>query len=207
MRLFLFLALALDAASCTSSCASSSSSAPSDSSSPSAPKPADSSAESEVPPKPVAGAEGTPCTSAADCASGVCEGEGCGSNEGRCAPEDRMCTRDLQAYCGCDGETFRASGSCPGRRFEHRGACEGDASLPMATGKKPAGDSCLTADECASGICEGEGCDDSSPGTCVNAKRPCTRDLVAYCSCDGETFQGSGSCPGRRYAGRGPCQP
>lgn len=68
-------------------------------------------------------AAGQSCTAASDCASGVCEGEGCGDVPGTCAAAERMCTRDAQLYCGCDGVEFRASGQCPGRRFAHRGAC------------------------------------------------------------------------------------
>ena len=26
--------------------------------------------------------------------------------------------------CGCDGKTFRTSGSCPGRTYAHKGACK-----------------------------------------------------------------------------------
>ncbi|MFO0634713.1 MAG: hypothetical protein U0168_17860 [Nannocystaceae bacterium] len=66
---------------------------------------------------------GQPCTAPGDCASGVCEGEGCGDVAGTCAATERMCTRDAQLYCGCDGVEFRASGQCPGRRFAHRGPC------------------------------------------------------------------------------------
>ena len=65
------------------------------------------------------------CNSNADCGeTEVCEGEGCGENQGICMPKDRMCTRDLVTYCGCDGATFQGSGSCPGQRFASRGACE-----------------------------------------------------------------------------------
>jgi hypothetical protein len=71
------------------------------------------------------------CTVDADCGDGVCEGEGCDAGAGTCAPRERMCTRDLQTYCGCDGRTFQASGSCPGARFRHRGACEGDPPGPI----------------------------------------------------------------------------
>jgi hypothetical protein len=67
------------------------------------------------------------CSDDSDCDGGVCEGEGCGPGEGVCQPRDRMCTRDLQPYCGCDGQTFRNSGSCPGARFAHRGECEAAA--------------------------------------------------------------------------------
>ncbi len=66
---------------------------------------------------------GQGCTQSADCASGVCEGEGCGPDEGRCVEAQRACTKDLRAYCGCDAVTFRASGSCPRRTFKSRGAC------------------------------------------------------------------------------------
>lgn len=69
-------------------------------------------------------ADGEPCLTAAECGSGICEGEGCGPDTpGTCAPRNRACTRDLRAYCGCDGVTFRTSGSCPGRRFAARGEC------------------------------------------------------------------------------------
>ena len=64
------------------------------------------------------------CTTSEDCGDGmVCEGEGCGEGQGVCAAKDRMCTRDLQTYCGCDGVEFQSSGSCPGQRYSVRGAC------------------------------------------------------------------------------------
>lgn len=65
---------------------------------------------------------------------------------------------------------------------------------------------CLSDADCAGGVCEGEGCGDDAPGHCAPRVRPCTKDLATYCSCDGRTFRGSGSCPGRRYAHRGACQ-
>ena len=66
---------------------------------------------------------GAQCSAATECESGVCEGEGCGDTAGTCAPAQRACTRDLRQYCGCDGKTFQASGSCPGQRFSARQAC------------------------------------------------------------------------------------
>lgn len=69
------------------------------------------------------GADGAKCSTAADCTSGVCEGEGCGDGNGTCARASRACTRDARQYCGCDGKTFTASGSCPGQRFSARAAC------------------------------------------------------------------------------------
>ena len=95
-------------------------------------------------------------------------------------------------------------------------AAEGavDASAEAATGDEaPSGDalledgaSCLSGADCASGLCEGEGCGEDTPGLCMSRARPCTRDLRAYCGCNGETFRTSGSCPGKRYASRGACE-
>lgn len=71
-------------------------------------------------------ADGGLCERGVECQSGICEGEGCNVNrKGTCMSRNRSCTRDLRAYCGCDGKTFRASGSCPGRRFSSRQACGG----------------------------------------------------------------------------------
>jgi hypothetical protein len=65
--------------------------------------------------------------------------------------------------------------------------------------------SCLTGADCESGVCEGMGCGDDQPGRCVTEDRRCTRDYAAYCGCDGQTFHGSGSCPGARYSAKGEC--
>lgn len=78
----------------------------------------------------------------------------------------------------------------------------------IAGGEAPAapaeGTPCTSFDDCAQGeICAGpEGCD--VPWTC-QPSRPCTRDLVTYCGCDGQTTQGSGSCPPGPYSRRGEC--
>ncbi len=136
------------------------------------------------------------CNSDADCDGGVCEGEGCGDMAGRCMPADRMCTRDARPYCDCDGVTFRGSGTCPGKRFAHTGPCESAAA-------KPDGAPCTRADECGSGVCEGQGCDVA--GACMSRDRQCTMDLRQYCSCDGKTFESSGSCPGARFSKRDAC--
>ncbi len=62
------------------------------------------------------------CISATDCEpSQQCEGP-CGQ---AVCMRPRRCTRDLRPYCGCDGKTFRSSGSCPGRPFSKRGPCDG----------------------------------------------------------------------------------
>lgn len=69
-------------------------------------------------------ADGASCLDSSECASYVCEGLGCTADKpGTCAPKSRACTRDLRPYCGCDGKTFRTSGSCPGRRFSARAEC------------------------------------------------------------------------------------
>ena len=75
---------------------------------------------------------GAPCTAAADCAPGtVCAGpEGCGASW--TCQKQRPCTRDLAAFCGCDGATFRGSGSCPAQRYAHRGACKDAGAKPAS---------------------------------------------------------------------------
>jgi hypothetical protein len=83
----------------------------------------------------------------------------------------------------------------------------GDATTPTPESGTPIadGEPCLRADQCASGICEGGGCTDDAPGSCVPKDRMCTRDARSYCGCDGKTFVGSGSCPGQRYQAREAC--
>ena len=69
-------------------------------------------------------ADGAACLIAADCTSGMCEGQGCdAATPGKCVSAERICTQDMQSYCGCDGKDFFGSGTCPGRRYASRGAC------------------------------------------------------------------------------------
>lgn len=68
-------------------------------------------------------ADGTACSTSSECASGICEGMGCGWNQGKCAPAQRSCTRDLRVFCGCDGKDFQSSSTCPGRVFRSPGSC------------------------------------------------------------------------------------
>lgn len=89
-------------------------------------------------------------------------------------------------------------------------AQEVDASAPSPAEALPPGlgvegSPCLSASDCASGICEGEGCGPDEPGVCAPAERGCTRDRRPFCGCDGETFFSSSSCPGDRFASRGTC--
>lgn len=79
---------------------------------------------------------------------------------------------------------------------------QSDAPPPAPSG--PNG-GCHSSAECGEGMtCTGEpGC--GQPWTCQPA-RPCTRDLVPFCGCDGQTFRSSSSCPGRPVRHRGPCE-
>lgn len=64
---------------------------------------------------------------------------------------------------------------------------------------------CTSNEDCEEGtFCSGPaGCD--IPWTCVEP-RPCTMDLRAFCSCDGETIYGSSTCPPAPYKHPGECQ-
>ncbi len=63
---------------------------------------------------------------------------------------------------------------------------------------------CASDRDCTDGSqCFGpEGC--GIPWTC-QPPRPCTDDLAPFCGCDGVSFRGSSTCPGRPYAHRGAC--
>jgi hypothetical protein len=67
---------------------------------------------------------GEVCFDGGECESGVCEGEGCGTNQpGTCVASGRVCKGPIETFCGCDGETFRAPRDCPGQPYAKRGAC------------------------------------------------------------------------------------
>jgi hypothetical protein len=67
---------------------------------------------------------GESCFDGNECESGVCEGEGCRTNQpGVCVAPGRVCKGPEESFCGCDGETFRAPHDCPGQPFARRGAC------------------------------------------------------------------------------------
>ncbi|PRP97542.1 hypothetical protein ENSA5_33390 [Enhygromyxa salina] len=142
---------------------------------------------------------GALCDTDSDCAEGqLCEGAGCEPGQGRCVDSERMCTRDLAEYCGCDGQVFRGSGSCPGARYAYRGPC--DPALED-------GEPCTDGRQCRSGQCLGdglEGCTNGAQGVCGVSE--CTADLATYCGCNNTEFQASGSCPDRQFGYRGPCE-
>ena len=79
--------------------------------------------------------------------------------------------------------------------------CPGGAGCPAQADGAP----CLAATDCTSGVCEGLGCGADTPGVCMPKSRRCTRDRRPYCGCDGNTFYGSGTCPGKRYSARDMC--
>jgi hypothetical protein len=69
-------------------------------------------------------ADGAACKVGTDCASGTCEGQGCGDDAlGHCASANRGCTRDRREFCGCDHHIFFGSSSCPGQRYLTKGKC------------------------------------------------------------------------------------
>lgn len=87
-------------------------------------------AEPPEPPTPSASSTPGPpasCMSSRDCPRGqVCAGApGCGT-DWHCERPRERCVDDTQYFCGCDGESFRASMTCPGRPHRHRGACARD---------------------------------------------------------------------------------
>lgn len=143
--------------------------------------------------------EGRLCDTHADCGEGMqCEGVGCEPGQGRCVRTDRMCTRDLAQYCGCDGEQFAGSGTCPGDRYAYRGPCNP---------KREDGEACIDGRQCKSGMCVGEGlegCSRDDQGVC--GAIACTEDRAIYCGCNNTQFAASGSCPNQQFAHRGPCE-
>jgi hypothetical protein len=143
--------------------------------------------------------DGQLCDTSADCPEGqICEGPGCGPQQGRCVVSGRICTRDLAQYCGCEGATFTGSGTCPGARYAYRGPC-----APALEDGEP----CTDGRQCRSGQCLGEGlegCTNGAQGVCGQTK--CTTDEATYCGCNNTEFRASGTCPNRQFAYRGPCE-
>jgi hypothetical protein len=114
------------------------------------------------------------------------------------------CARPVEPASTSDADKQQAADQAQGAPAPADAPIAGMAS-PAPTPTKADGESCLSADECASGTCEGLGCDDAHPGTCQPTNRKCTYDLQPYCGCDGVSFDAGGNCPSRRYAAAGKC--
>ncbi|MBX3274397.1 MAG: hypothetical protein KF729_29300 [Sandaracinaceae bacterium] len=185
----------------------------------------------EEPPEEVEG--NTVCQSSDDCPSGfVCAGsEGC-STLWTCVRRTRVrprCTREVAAFCSCDGDSFEGARTCPGRPYLHRGYCDGDEPTDVATADATADAGVVARDtgvapprrpdegegprvcvrdrDCPRGlICTGtEGC--TSDWYCARPRQRCIADTQYFCSCGGETFTASMTCPGRPHRHRGACTP
>lgn len=126
---------------------------------------------------------------------GSCEGVDAGAppcdlGDGRLCPQGQRCA----APDGCNTCTCGPQGlACTER------ACV-DAGPPPTDG----GATCRSSGDCPpSMMCHGAmGC--GVPWRCVPAT-PCTADVAPFCGCDGVSFEGSSSCPGRPYSARGRC--
>lgn len=149
---------------------------------------------------------------------------GCGGGSASGIPESCEIRVDGQCYmstaeacdaAGCPADRCTILESYPGQvecQAEAPRPDDGTGDEPVASDDPPAdegdlaeGAECTGSGQCGDGLfCDGEeGCD--VPWTC-QPLRACTRDLVPYCGCDGETFQSSGNCAGRPYASRGACE-
>ncbi|GAB5543812.1 MAG: hypothetical protein SangKO_035720 [Sandaracinaceae bacterium] len=153
--------------------------------------------------------DGPECERSEDCEDGQqCRGPAGCEAAFACGPA-RECGADTVAYCGCDAMTFYALENCPGRPYQHTGPCESlgelvDVSEDTVEGSRV----CTSSDDCPRGwVCAGvEGC--ATFWTCVPRRRMrprCGRRTARFCSCEGETFEASETCPGRPLAHRGYC--
>ena len=112
---------------------------------------------------------------------------------------DAECGAPPDAECPAGTVASAATQAC----YDEGAGCRWSLHCPAP---KP-GQACNTNADCDSGICEGPGCGDLE-GRCVPnvGTRACTDDFRQYCSCEGETFSGSGSCPDRRYSRMEACE-
>jgi len=153
--------------------------------------------------------EGPACDRSADCEGETqCRGPA-GCDEDWACGEPRECGEDQVGFCGCDGFTFYAPENCPGRRYVHTGPCDALGPVDEEPVPEVEGNSvCRSNRDCRPGFtCTGtEGC--STLWTCVrrNRIRPrCRREEERFCSCDGDTFEASATCPARPFLHRGYC--
>jgi len=136
----------------------------------------------------------------------------CGGASAGGVPEN--CEVRVDGVCYASDSEGCEAASCPAERctilesypgqVQCEEAVEPSEEAPEEQGVAAEGQPCDESTECGDGLfCDGpEGCDVS--WTC-QPMRPCTRDLVQYCGCDGESFSGSGTCPTRPFASRGAC--
>jgi len=70
-------------------------------------------------------ADGAACSKGAECQSGICEGQGCEADQGKCAPKERECTGAKQQLCDCSSQTITVEkASCPGVTYKYPGPCK-----------------------------------------------------------------------------------
>mgnify|MGYP007070991290 CR=1 FL=1 len=114
----------------------------------------------------------------------------CALPYGGTCPVGATCAVDRCTACTC----LAGGGLMCASRCTDAGTTT-DAAVPIA---------CRSGADCPSSMmCDGPaGC--GVPWSCVPA-RPCTADVAPFCGCDGTTFSGSSSCPGRPYRSRGAC--
>ncbi|MBK9263491.1 MAG: hypothetical protein IPM54_27255 [Polyangiaceae bacterium] len=148
-------------------------------------------------------ADGTPCASAAQCASGFCTDGVCCS--GACNDPCLACTaaKKGQGSDGACGPIIAGTdpdSECPTSDCNGAGACITPMNLPNGT-------SCAASSECASGHCvDGLCCDDACTGSCLActaAKKgqgsdgtcgPIKYDTDPEEECYGGACNGSGGC-------------
>jgi len=190
----------------------------------------------EVDTRPLEEVEGNVvCQSDDDCRRGwICTGTaGCSTlwtcvRRVRMRPRCRRVRGEPDRYCGCSGDTFEATTTCPGQPYLHAGYCEGDEPPPLVAEAEAAPDAgvappppaateppaepagprvCVRNRDCPRGlVCAGdEGC--TSDWHCVRPPDRCIADTQYFCSCTGETFVASMTCPGRPHRHRGSCLP
>ena len=69
--------------------------------------------------------DGAGCSKGSECKSGICEGQGCEADQGKCAPKERECTGAKQQLCDCAGKTITVEkAACPGVTFKYPGPCK-----------------------------------------------------------------------------------
>lgn len=118
-----------------------------------------------------------------------------GSSTGGSSPSDGDGDTSTGGNHAGDGDGDAAGGSSGGQNGNGDGG---------SGGASPTG---ICFDEPCTGACapaEGAELSCSSDWQCLSVL-VCTRDIVSYCGCDGDTFEASSSCPPFAYAYEGAC--